>query len=77
MLVAQMMRNGWESTASPRNFPRFGMMHPSGYWNGQYGNAFGVVHLVFGFITWIVLLAVLVALARLLWLKGDKERKGK
>ena len=33
------------------------------------------IHGVLALVTWILVIAVLVALVRLLWAKGDKERK--
>ena len=42
-----------------------------------YGYSVGGVHIILSVVTWIIVLAVLIALARWLWLKGDKEKKGK
>lgn len=34
-------------------------------------------HMVLAAITWLVVLAILIALARWLWYKGDREKKGR
>ncbi len=36
---------------------------------------FMAVHLIIGLITWVLIVAVLVALVRWLWFKGDQERR--
>ncbi len=37
----------------------------------------GGIQIILCLITWVVVLALLISLTRFLWLKGDKEKKGK
>lgn len=76
MLVAQMMKFGSESAgkgyADGRVLRDHSMMWSSGpnhpaFWLGS----------IFCIITWAVVIATLIALARWLWFKGDKEKKGR
>lgn len=41
------------------------------------GYGYGGIHILLCAITWIAFVAVLISLARWLWLKGDKEKKGR
>ncbi len=76
MLVAQMMRGDWETTAGSKTYP--GPVFGSGMFYGQgYGNEFPVIHFILAVVTWVIFVVVLIALARWLWYKGDKEKKGK
>ncbi len=75
MLVAQMMRYGSDSAQRGyandsmwRNYPMmWGWGNGSGFWFGS----------IFCIITWLAFVAVLIALARWLWLKGNQEKKGR
>lgn len=74
MFLAQMMRYGSESAKGPLKDGGLWRDHPMMWAGGN--SAFVWVHLVLGLITWLVFLAVLIALARWLWFKGNKEKKG-
>lgn len=75
MLLAQMMRFGSESAQRGyvdgrywRNQPMMGTWeNGSGFWVGS----------IFCIITWVAIIAVLIALVRWLWFKGDREKKSR
>lgn len=54
----------------------FGGRMMGGEWGGGYDmmNGFGGLHFLFGIITWILLIALLLALVRWVWKKGDKVK---
>ncbi|MEK7580887.1 MAG: hypothetical protein AAB512_01265 [Patescibacteria group bacterium] len=77
MLLAQMMRYGSDGyfQNNATNSGNYWANHPM-MW--AWGNGFGFwLGSIFCLISWIVILAVLIALARWLWKKGDNEKKGK
>ena len=75
MLLTQMMRYGNDryfqnSTQSNSNYwanhpMMWGWGNGSGFWIGS----------ILCLITWVVVLAILISLARWLWYKGDREKK--
>lgn len=75
MLLANMMRYGADSAQKGFEDDRLWANHQMMWAGGN--NSFVLVHLVLGLITWLALLALLIALARWLWFKGDKEKKGR
>jgi len=46
-------------------------------WPMMGDSRFLTIHMILGAITWLVALAVLVALVRWLWFKGDREKKSR
>lgn len=75
MLLADMMRIGNEASEKSLSDDRVWSNHPM-MW-GTNSQAFWGIHAVLALITWIAILAVLIALARWLWKKGDSEKKGR
>ena len=72
-MLADMMRWGTESGQQLPNERFFEGNHPMMWAGGGFGAfwVFGILCIV----TWILVIVVLIALARWLWFKGDKERK--
>ena len=71
MLVAQMMRYGTDATQKGYDGQYLWKGHPM-MLGGS--NAFFWIHAVLAFVTWVLVVAVLVALVRWLWKKGDKVK---
>ena len=70
MLALDMMRYGTDG--AQKNLDGRWSNHP------MFANSnFIWIHAVLGLITWLLVIAVLIALVRWLWAKGDKERKGR
>lgn len=72
-MLAQMMKLGQDGIQNGSYSDRYLSNHPMMLWMGSNSNAFwffGILWLV----TWILIIAVLIALLRWLWKKGDPER---
>jgi hypothetical protein len=76
MLVAQMMKFGSDSARRGYADGRVWNNHPMMWANGANRGEFWIAS-IFCIITWVAFVAVLIALARYLWFKGDKEKKGR
>lgn len=69
MLLANMMRDGLGSAKGIRDDEWDGLMMAGG------SHTFVWIHLILALITWIVVLAVLISIARWFWFKGNGEKK--
>ncbi len=75
MLLAEMMRFGTDTAEKGLENEKLWRNYPMMWGNDS--QAFWGIHVVLALITWVSVLAVLIALARWLWKKGDNEKKGK
>lgn len=74
MLLASMMR--WGASPAPQGYydDRFWSSRPMMWGWANQNPTLWWLHGILAFVTWVLVIIVLVALARWLWKKGDKVR---
>lgn len=73
MLIAQMMRYGTDAAQKGNDGQYLWRSHPMMQWMGNNSQAFWIFGILW-LISWILVIAVLIALVRWLWKKGDKVK---
>ena len=73
-MFADMMRYGTESGKNLNDGRYFAGQHPMMGWVGNNTGTFWIFGILW-LITWVLVIIVMIALARWLWKKGDKEVK--